>query len=105
MGRIIKTDDASPGGWNSKRMRRGPPTEATLLVDLAELLFQLRCQRLKTFARGVIRLPGELSGLEDLHFEFYALVFRGHSRSPPDIYDGDLSVLFQRTEPDSGTAA
>src|ERR1700733_2990534 len=72
--------------------RRPPPTRWSrnqgykririvhgLLVNLAELLFQLRDQCLKSFPGNEISSRSKVPGLHDLHFEFHALVFCTHS--------------------------
>jgi len=49
-----------------------------LLVNLAELLFQLRDQCLKSFPGNEISSRSKVPGLHDLHFEFHALALVGH---------------------------
>jgi hypothetical protein len=57
----------------------------SLIVHLAELLFQSGGQTFKALSRGVIGLPCELPGFKDFHFQFDALVFVGHGNRPAKV--------------------
>jgi hypothetical protein len=62
------------GACESGSMR--PPTEAALLVNLAELPFQFSDQPIYTLLGFIVRdASRHLAIFHDLHFEFYTLIF------------------------------
>jgi hypothetical protein len=67
----------------SHDVKRRRPTDAALLVDLAELLFRLSYQLLDApFGQFVRRLANQRAILHDRDFEFSALVFVRHGTTP-----------------------